>query len=974
MTKRLARRSSRTALGSATALAVLGAALLLVAVVVGRSPCHALVDAVYSLKQVMDESKVIVEGEIEAVDQTQRTATAKVKTVIKGKCPFKQIKMNISVGQVWYPEVLMKRLKVGAPVLFFWDDGLRCLAYTNGHFFQVYGQANPDPNAVWWNFTHIETRMNRTFKGTTQELTAIVKDVVAGKRAPPPPDPTVLQFTRDELLGTEERVEMPPFSPTDEPDGLEAWPQWKADPGSRPAKASVFFAPPPGAAASEITPGLLGEYYRMREALTDFPEVGERKPDLVRADAQLNFASAPFPGTNFAENFYVRWTGFLKVPKDGKYKFYTAADDVAHFVIDGKLVAGIAGEHGALERGGEIELGAGDHNVRVDYFQGSGNAVCKLLWEGAGIPKDVVPENALFHRTVGPRGELLRLEFLPGTQEKVAISRKMEDDYTHAKRLLYEARNETAKPVRVAWGFTTIPGDRYYESPSMELPPGTWVYDLQVDLTAETFKSAATQWLCRSPLLSRGKVVKLTFVVYNAPPAGSLLVDRVRADCGSLFVRSIPLPHAGGKQGSVSWVDCNGDGKLDAFFCNESGVRLYRNVAGEFGDVSTTVFPADLRERKGGGNLLASWADCDGDGKPELLFSTGALLHYDKGTYAAADMGVALPGGSAAQEAVWLDANGDGRPDILLAGKQGTALLLNTGQGAARFKDVGAAWGVAALAAPLGLSPADCDGDGFTDILAYQATGLLLRNDDGKSFRPLASARLDYSAAQPVGAAWGDFDNDGNLDLFVPQAGKCHLYRNNGDLTFTDVTEHAGDLARLTGNVRTAVWGDVNLDGRVDLIVGFAEAPARIYLGDGKGKFSLGPPLGAFECTRGASGLALADWDGDGDLDLLVIGEKTAGILINQCPRPPGMSALRVRLPADQALGALVRLYDSVDKPIGVRQLGLAGCFGSQEPPEAFFAVRAGNHKVMVVFTNGVTKQTPVRVDDKGCLLKVTKD
>ena len=953
---------------------LIGALLLaLLSGILVRSRSLAFVDALYSLKQVMEESKCIVEGEIEAVDQSGRTATAKVKATIKGKCPFKHIKMSMGVGQSWFPEVIMKRLKVGAPVLYFWDDGLRCLAYTNGFFFQLYGQPNADPEAVWWNLTHIEIKMNRTFRRTTEELTALVRDVVAGKRAPPAPDPSFQPLTRDELEGASERPEAIPFGQTDEPDGLEACPQWKTEPWSRPVKPSIIFAPPPGAAASELSPGLMGEYYGFTKALAEFPDVADCSPVLRRADKQVNFGGAPFPGTNLVENFCVRWTGFIRVAKDGKYKITADADDAAYTTIDGKLATGIGGEHGSKERGGEVELAAGDHAVKVDYFKASGPAFCKLLWEGPGVPKAVIPEKALFHRSIGLRGEVLRVEFAYGNQERSAVSRKMDEDWTQATRLLYEALNQGNRAVRISWGFTTMPGEQYFESASVELPPGQWVHDLQVDLTAQTFKCAYTNWLCRSPLQNRGKIVKLTLDVYDAPATGAILVDRVRPDGGSLFIRSIPLAPPAGKTGTASWVDCDNFGKLDVFLCNEGGLRVFRNTAGEFADVTSTLFPPELINRQGGGSLTGSWVDCESSARPALLLSTGGLLRRVMVKYALVDMGIKLPGGVPAQEAVWLDANGDGRPDVLLTSKQGGTLLLNTGQGQERFKDAGAAWGLAVLTGPLGLSVADVDGDGLTDVLCHQGTGLLLHNEEGKAFRSLASTHLDYSTAQPLGAAWGDFDNDGNLDLFVPQNGKCQLYRNNGDLTFTDVIAQAGGLAKLTGSVRTAVWGDVNLDGNLDLIVGFAEGPARIYLGDGKGKFNPGQSLSAFECTRGASGMALGDWDGDGDLDLLVLGEKCAGILINQCPRPPGMSVLRVRLPANRSLGALVRLYDKADKPMGVRQVGLAGCFSSQEPSEAFFAVKPGNYKVAVMSTNGTTKQSAVTVTDKGYLLKITQ-
>lgn len=965
-------RSSATRWLSSLVLVLFTLALVL------RAPSQALIEAMYSLKQILDESKTIVEGEIESVDVGKKTVIATVKLPpIRGACPYKKIQMNVGVGQIWYPEVFLKRLKAGDPVLFFWNEGLQCEAYTVGHFFQIYGQANPDPDATWWNFTHIELKMNRTYKGSTKDLIALIRDVVAGKRAPPPPDPNVLPFTREELLGMVERTETPTLAQADRPDELEAWPYWKVESWGRPASVKAVYSPPPGATRSEVLPGLLAEYYAIGEALTDFPEIVDRKPAVIRADKAVSFDGAPLPDAGLTENFCARWTGFVRVPNEGKYRFYTTSDDGSLFIVGDRLVVNNGGVHDPEERFGEVELTAGEHPVRLDFFKGAGGSPsCKLLWEGPGIAKQVITGTSLFHRTVGPRGQVLQVEFADGSQdrEKVAVSRLLDADWSDAARLLYEACNQSAKPVRVAWGVTTMPGEMCFESPQVEVPPGRWSYNLQVNLAAPTFKCQRHAAWRRSAIENRGRVVKLSLFVYNAPTTGALLVDRIRPDGASTFVRSIPLAHAGGKAGSASWADYDGDGGLDVLLSNEAGVRLYRNAGGEFSDVTASVLPPAIAEAKGPAG--AAWADYDGDGQVDLLLAAPALLHNDKGKFALKTAGLGLQTQLAPQDAGWFDANGDGRPDILLSGRQGTALLLNTGQEPERFKSAGSTWGLLPGAAPAygGLSLADFDGDGFADFLCHQGKGLLFHNEEGKSYRQAPKTGIEYDTALPVGAAWGDYDNDGALDLFVPQNGKCCLYHNNNDLTFSDVSVKSGALAQVTGSVRTGAWGDINLDGNLDLAVGFAEGPVRVYLGDGKGRFGATPALTAFECTRGASGLALADWDDDGDLDLLVMGASTAGVVVNETPRlPGGPASLRVRLDPSQAPGALVRLYDAADKPLGVRQVGLTTSFNSQEPPEALFAVPPGQYKVAVLFTNGEARQAAVAVGQDGALLKVTK-
>jgi hypothetical protein len=142
-------------------------------------------------------------------------------------------------------------------------------------------------------------------------------------------------------------------------------------------------APPPAPpaeprAAKELRAGLLADY----DAL------------LRRVDPQLNFAptDGPFAGAGLKGIFQVRWEGLLRVPQVGRYGFTALAGGEVRLFLGGRLVL-----EGAAETRGEAELPAGDHALRIEYAHRDGPAALSLLWEGPGIPRDVIPETALFH-------------------------------------------------------------------------------------------------------------------------------------------------------------------------------------------------------------------------------------------------------------------------------------------------------------------------------------------------------------------------------------------------------------------------------------------------------------------------------------------------------------------------------------------------------------------------------------------------
>ena len=153
--------------------------------------------------------------------------------------------------------------------------------------------------------------------------------------------------------------------------------------------------------ADDLKAGLVAEFFNIGKPMEEFPVIAaERKADFRRIDRQINFeqTAETFPGTTMTDHFYVRWTGRIKVPRDGKLTFFTESDDGSRLWIDGKVVVDNGGLHAMEEKSGEIDLKAGDHDLKVELFENDGDVGCKLSWESSGAAKEILPEGALFHK------------------------------------------------------------------------------------------------------------------------------------------------------------------------------------------------------------------------------------------------------------------------------------------------------------------------------------------------------------------------------------------------------------------------------------------------------------------------------------------------------------------------------------------------------------------------------------------------
>ena len=153
-------------------------------------------------------------------------------------------------------------------------------------------------------------------------------------------------------------------------------------------------------AGDEPEPGLVCDFFNVGQELSDFPDLKDQKATKTWMDKEVNVdaGDGAWPNTELPDYFYVRWTGVIRAEKDGKHKFYTESDDGSRLFIDGKQVVDNGGLHAAEEKSGEAELNAGDHELKLEFFENTGGASCKFSWEAPGGLKETVPAKVLFHK------------------------------------------------------------------------------------------------------------------------------------------------------------------------------------------------------------------------------------------------------------------------------------------------------------------------------------------------------------------------------------------------------------------------------------------------------------------------------------------------------------------------------------------------------------------------------------------------
>jgi FG-GAP-like repeat/ASPIC and UnbV len=469
-------------------------------------------------------------------------------------------------------------------------------------------------------------------------------------------------------------------------------------------------------------------------------------------------------------------------------------------------------------------------------------------------------------------------------------------------------------------------------------------------------------------------------ILGGATVLGALGAAQVAVPFMSVQPEMLGVPHSY----SNAWADFDNDGDVDLAVSLGTGeVRLYRNDKGVLVSVGAEVgMPqAGSHELRG-----LSWGDFDGDGDLDLLGGSTPtdkltkVLRNEGGkrfTDVAAEIGLTIPGRSARQTS-WVDYDNDGDLDVYATDRAGDNKLFRNDQG--RFTHVFAGAGPTDPRPTVGACWFDIDTDGDLDAYLTNQAGAAdaLWRNDGDRFTDVAPSLGLTAAPRPkeeggVGCAIGDYDNDGDLDVFAANYGHNLLYRNNGNGTFTEVGKALG--VGVENHAVSADWGDYDNDGDLDLSVisyegaGGAQRPLNaLFRNEGEKGFvnvlTKDSPLNVAD-----HGVQFVDFDNDGGLDLSVTdGYGPDGghfVFRNTLPESAKQRSLSVQVLDARGhhtrFGAEVRLFDQAGRILATRVVPAGGGYNSQSAAPVHFGLATlAQVRVQVTFMSRNGRKTQV--------------
>jgi hypothetical protein len=338
----------------------------------------------------------------------------------------------------------------------------------------------------------------------------------------------------------------------------------------------------------------------------------------------------------------------------------------------------------------------------------------------------------------------------------------------------------------------------------------------------------------------------------------------------------------GARSAGAAWGDYNNDGFQDLFVTNQEFLELpgdnflYQNNGdGTF----TRITEGDL-VNDGGESVGPIWGDYDDDGNLDIfvLNAPGVDVLYrneGNGTFAKSEKSLIVQNsGDKTWAACWADIDNDGDLDVFVATGSDVQNRMYANNGDGTYVEItsGVFDDDVFTGHSNGANWVDYDNDGHMDlfILNIGSSNFLYRSIVEGNFTKITTGDIVSGTHNSQGSSWGDYDNDGDLDVYITNGGLQGaqpnlLYSNNGDGSFTRITE--GEIVELATPTVSSSWGDYDNDGDVDLFLANDQLNFNfMYSNNGDGTFTkafIESGVPSFAC-------ASADYDNDGDLDIFV--------------------------------------------------------------------------------------------------------
>lgn len=351
-------------------------------------------------------------------------------------------------------------------------------------------------------------------------------------------------------------------------------------------------------------------------------------------------------------------------------------------------------------------------------------------------------------------------------------------------------------------------------------------------------------------------------------------------------ITSGPFVTSDGDSRSVNWVDVNDDGFIDCMITNgptggQDNFLYINNGTGGFTALTGDTIVKDNKPSDG-----ATWADSDNDGDLDCYvvnwYNTKNLFYNNTGAGAFTQTQNAIEtSGGYCETASWGDYDNDGLLDLYVTRSGGTIAtnknLLFHNEGGNAFTKVLTGTPVTDAFISRSVNWTDIDSDGDLDLFVSNENDQnenLYRNDGAGVFTKLTNGPLLNDGGKTMSSSWGDYDNDGDLDVFLANdQGNDGLFRNEGHFNFTKITTDT--VSNCGGNSFSSAWSDVDNDGDLDLFVtnSFGTTtlwPNFLFLNNGNGSFTRVGNTAPATDLDWSYGCAFGDYDNDGFEDLAV--------------------------------------------------------------------------------------------------------